>query len=208
MRIDQLSLDEEIRLFFEYMQPQLAVWEKHLQSLKRGELEKLRILDKIDRAIEFDSRGEITEMMRLHRERFATAMDAVIEHNTKPKTADEMQAAAIQAVYSAFVIGLCVEKPEDIFRDVIEKGITPEIEPALKAARSKSNNQKSVAASKIKMIDRENELADICRRIPGHSSMKNKPLAEIVHAVAGHAVPFERSTTERKIAKLKREGRI
>jgi len=82
MRIDQLSLDEEIRLFFEYMQPQLAVWEKHLQSLKRGELEKLRILDKIDRAIEFDSRGEITEMMRLHRERFATAMDAVIEHNT------------------------------------------------------------------------------------------------------------------------------
>ena len=148
--------------------PALSAWAEQLARLKKGEFEARRILDKIDRAIEFDDRGKFVETMQFHRDRFANAMKVIIGHNTEPKTADELQEAAIRAAYSAYVIGLFAEKPEDITKDVLSKEeLKPEIIQPLISDRSRWNSKKSTITRIRKSVNWKNTLQKIYIGIEG-----------------------------------------
>ena len=205
MSDDKDVIQDEWRAFVEIS---VRPWLDHVSSLERGELERLRNLDKIDRAIEFDNRGKFVETMRFHRERFAAAMSLIVEHNTTPKTADELQAAAIVAVYSAYVIGVFAENPEDIAEDFLSKElISLKLEPRLHSARRRQNNRKSVQSNKKKAKYREDTLVRICLDIQKSSRrLSNRELAEKASYRWPDDRPLSVLTMARKISRLRREG--
>ena len=188
--------------------PALSAWAEQLARLKKGEFEARRILDKIDRAIEFDDRGKFVETMQFHRDRFATAMKVIIGHNTEPKTADELQEAAIRAAYSAYVIGLFAEKPEDITKDVLSKEeLKPEIIQPLISARSRGNSKKSTITRRQKSVNWKNTLQKIYIEIEGKTlSLTQSEMYERVICLwpSDEYCPKNPRTLLNEISRLKR----
>ncbi len=108
------TTDDELRAFLESMRP----WIEHVKSLKKGEFVAQRILEKFSRAIEFDRHTDSEiEVMKFCRDGFQRAMNVVIDHNGNPRTADELQTAAIDLAYLGWCMGLFVDSPDDLVKD-------------------------------------------------------------------------------------------
>ncbi len=170
-------------------------------------LESRIILSKIDRGIEFDGHtDEKRAFMKAHRDVFERAKNLVIDHTINPRTADELQAAAIDLAHCGWYLGLCAERPEDIAMDVLSKDIAPELVPVMKSARSRGNSKKSGETRKRKADEREEVLVRVCTEIQSKScKLSNRELAEKARDQWPDSKPLSIKTVERKISKLRRE---